>query len=557
MGIRVKVGGIDYQVSDYSVEEQATPLAAGDPTGSVGVMEFSLPLPDPDIHPDHPIVRYGPEWMIGQEVEILSDSRYGFTLGVVDAVAPAGGQFQVSCLSRLGELNIFNVRAQPYVGTLKNAFEYYARVAGITSGVVVDESVANRLVSYPGFTGELWYHLKQMAAAQDCDISLVSGTILLRPIRIRVAERGRTIQRAGQTGVGQLARAIEIYWYKTKAITDELVYPPGGWNPEVEILNVNAGETLEYTLELSSSLTHFQVPEMVTSVDQYYSDSSVYTVVADDGFPVPPDAWHRNGGKVEITLNPDTTSLNVVLTGALNIFTSTGEPSKSFSLALEAVGTGARYSTLRIVGSGVEYDRQLKRIRTGVSEGRTGTEVGLTIDNPFINDLNTLYKLGTRAAKNFSGNVSTTTAEVTSVNARGESGEKQVMSYEAVKDSLAGTVGPGASYRDISGFYEEEGFRSYADVLEWWESQTANDFSNQTFGNVQGARIWDPSRKRWFRIRSATVGPSGISVGTADDDLTIGDVNEFFRSKNYTYDDVQNLRNGLTYDQERMVGLRV
>lgn len=558
MGVRITVGGLDYQVEDYSVQEEATPLAAGDSSGSVGSFSFTLPLPDPDVNPEHPINRYGPEWLNRQTVEIVSDTNYGFTLGSVESVSPGDVTATVQCLSRMGELNIYNVQAQPYVGTLRGAFHYYAELAGILSDVAVDDLIADRPVALPGFSGELWYHLKQLAAAQDCDISLVSGVILLRPIRSRIAERGRTIQRNGSTGGGSLAQAVEVYWYQTEEITDELVYPPGGWVPEVEVLNVNAGETAEYTLELSASLSSFQEPVMVTSVDQHYESTSVYTVLRDDGFPVQPAYWDSLGGKVEITLNDDTRSLSVTLTGPEGVEMTGGEVSKSFSLALESV-RGARYSTLRIVGTGVRFDRQSKRIRTGISPVHTSTEVGVTIDNPFINDLDSLYRAGTRAAKAFTGSVSTYSSEVTTVTTRGDSGEMVSMTYGAVQDALEAELGSGFNYGAAQAYYVGEGFISYGDVLGWWLSQTAHDFSNQTFGNVQGARIWDPTRKRWFRVRSATTTPSGIRIETADDDLTYEDVEEFFKSidPNITYGGVQLYRQGLSYEQERSVGLRV
>lgn len=329
--------------------------------------------------------------------------------------------------------------------------------------------------------------------------------------------------------------------------------------PEVEVLNVNAGETAEYTLELSASLSSFQEPEMVTWVGQNHDSSSVYTVVADDGLPVDPAYWAAQGGNVEITLNDDTRSLSVVLTGPKGVQLSGGNVSKSFSLALASDTTGSRYSTLRIVGTGVRFDRQSKRIRTGVSPVHTSTEVGVTIDNPFINDLDSLYRAGTRAAKAFTGEASTYSSEVTTVTTRGDSGEVVSMTYGAVQDALEGELGSGFSYGGAQNYYVSEGFISYGDVLEWWLSQTAHDFSNQTFGNVQGARIWDPTRKRWFRVRSATTTPSGIRIETADDDLTYEDVEEFFKSidPNITYGEVQLYRQGLTYEQERTVGLRV
>lgn len=557
MGVRVTVGGNDYHVEVYSVSEEATPLDVGDSMGSVGEFGFELPFPDRDLYPSHPLNLYGAEWLIGQDVELLSDSNYGFTLGSVTSVSPSPGGISVSCISELGELNVYNIQAQPFIGTLGQAFEYYLSLVSITTNFAVDDTIASRNVVLPGFSGELWYHLKQLAAAQDCDISLVSGVILLRPVRVRVAQRGRTLQQNGNTGGGPLARAVEVYWYDSRAITDELVYPVGGWEPDTEVLNVNAGETAEYTLELSASLSSIQTPVMQTFVASEYDSSSVYTVVADDGFPVPVDQWALAGGSVEVTLNPGTSSLTVKLTGGEGIPVVTGGFSKTFSLALASDVSGSRYSTLRIVGTGVAYSKDKKRVRTGVSESATATDVGVTIDNPFITDLDSLYRAGTRAAKAYCGINPSFSATVSTVTPRGDTGEPEVLSYGAVEDNLESELGPGFSYSDTQTWYGTLPAGTYLEVNSYWMSQTSDNFTNQTFGNVQGARIWDPLRKRWFRVRSATTSPESISVGVADDDLTHGDVYDYFTSLALTYGDVDTDRSGLTYQQERMVGLRV
>src|SRR5690606_17171476 len=146
--------------------------------------------------------------------------------------------------------------------------------------------------------------------------------ILLRPIRKRIATQNRDTTRSVTTGGDTLARAVEVYQYNNRPITNELVYPPEGWNPEVEVLNVNAGETAEYTLELSASISSFQAPVMQTFVSQGHSSSSVYTVVADDGLPVSPALWEGSGGSVRIEIAEDTSHLLVTLRGATGVPTS-------------------------------------------------------------------------------------------------------------------------------------------------------------------------------------------------------------------------------------------
>src|SRR5690606_33369235 len=105
---------------------------------------------------------------------------------------------------------------------------------------------------------------------------------------------GNDTGRSRSLQVQSTAQSVEVYEYDLEWVEDGLMYPSGGWTPEVAVLNVNAGETAEYTLTdpwLSASLVSIQEPEMVTFVSQEHDSSSVYTVVADDGLPVAPGLW--------------------------------------------------------------------------------------------------------------------------------------------------------------------------------------------------------------------------------------------------------------------------
>lgn len=555
MGIKIEVDGHLYEAVEYSVNEESTPLSAGDSSGSVGTISFVIPAPDPAAPETDPLVKYGPSWFIGKPVT-LSDSYNGYTLGTVKSYSYVydGANIQLNCLSRLSELNIYNVNAQPYVGTLGGAFEYYLSLAGITSGLFVDDSIASRPVALPGFTGELWFRLKQLSVAQDCDISLVSGVILLRPIRARIAETGKAVQRTTGAGGGNLAQTVEVYWYESEAITDELVWPPGGWNPEVEVFNVNSGEWSEYSIELSASVSSIQAPVMQTFVSQDYDASSVFTIVADDGLPVSPSLWADHGGKLELTINEDTTSLTLRLFGARDIPLATGGMSRTFAVALASdSGGSSRYSTLRIVGTGVRYVRRLRVFRTGVTAAQTATEVGETIDNPMITDLESLRRAGVRAAKRWAGVVPNMAGSVTAVNRRGDSGSAKYPTYGEIESELKSELGT-PTYGDVETYYVTTlNLPTYTSIRQYWFETVQDDYENQVFGNVNGARVWDSRSRRWYRIRSGTINRGLISFDSADDDLTHTDIELGFAG--VTYGDVQVSRDGLTYQEDYLLGV--
>lgn len=588
MGIRVTIGGYPFQATDFNVQEDATPLAAGDSSGGVGTVSITLPPPDFDAFPyvdpslfEHygdgtygdgvygsistdiyPTPRdtgwrrirdFGPEFFLGAAIS-LTDTRKGYTLGSVNAVGRNDdGSISFTCLSRLGELNVYGIQADPFVGTLAEALEYYLSLAGISTGWFVDDTIAANPVVFPGWNGELWYRLKQIAVSQDCDLSLVSGVILLRPIRARIATRGRDISRSRTSSVQTLAQAVEVYKYNNRSITNELVYPPGGWTPDVEIFNVNAGEKTEYTIQLSSSLSSFEVPSHEMFVAESFESSSVYTVIGSDGLPVSEELWSAQGGKVEFSLNPDTTSLKLALTGAVNVPTQSGEASSQFSLALASDTTGNRYSTLRIVGSGVSFDKQKVRIRTGVPASKTSTDIGVTIDNPFISTHNDVCRAGTRAARQYAGQVPSLSGSVVAVNRRGDSGQATYPTYEEVQTTLEAELGA-PTYGSVEAYYSSQGLTTYGSVRQFWFETVRDDFTNQVFGNVNGARVFDKASRRWYRIRSATLQADTISF-QADDDLTHGDIEAFHADKSRTYGDVQLILGNLTYKQAELVGL--
>lgn len=584
MGFRIEIDDSAIEAGDYDVQEASSPLSAGDSSGSVGSFSVTFPIPDNSIPigspgfvpPGYGEGPYGETPYGGYDVEVpslwrllrlggpailidrkvrIKDSRKGFTLGTVAGadISDDGGTITVRGSTRLAQLNVYGIQAQPFIGTLRGAFEYYLSLAGVSTDLFIEDDIANRPVVIPGWTGELWYYLKLMAAAEECDISLVSGIILLRSIRKRIATQGRDTARSKSLSTESLAQSIEVYQYNNRQITNELVYPPGGWNNTVEVLNVNAGETTEYTLELSASVSSIQNPVMQTSVAANYQASSVYTVVANDGLPVSPALWASRGGSVSISIDPSTTKLNVTLTGATGIPTSTGEEAQNFSLALGSDTTGNRYSTLRIVGTGVAYDKKKVTVRTGVSPTQTATEVGVTIDNPFISTTNQLYRAGTRAAQKFAGPVFTLSGSVTAVNRRGDSGQATYPTYATVQAALVTALGT-PTYASVQNYYTSQGLTTYESVRQFWFEQFRNDDVDQVFGNVQGARVYDKKTRRWYRVRSGRLSASIVSF-EADDDLTHGDVQAFYSGK--TYEQVkQALAGGVfTYAEVERLGM--
>ncbi len=550
MGVKVTIGGSVYEVSQYSVEEASTPLAAGDSSGQVGSISFNIPKPDEFMQPSNPINVYGLMHLIGKEVK-LTDTYKGYTIGTIQSAQYSADNsvIQIAALSRLVDLNIYNVQVDPFTGFVSDAFEYYLSVANITTGFVVldteDRELSTEVVAFQGWEGELWYNLKQIATAIDCDISLVSGLIVLRPIRSHVATRGRDISRSIAINSGNFAKYIDVYYYNNTSVTDEIIYPAGGWNSTVEIISVNAGEVLEKDLQLSASVSSIVQPTMQTYVGPYDNASSVYTIVGDDGVPIPPALWANSGGRLTLSINPDSKSLKLIVIAPSGLMKGNNTEIQSFSIALSDDSGSARYSTLRILGTGVVYNKQVKRFPTGVSASQASSEIGITIDNPFLSSIDDVNRTGIRAIRKYNGSEYALTGSVVSVNSLGDTGIVTGYDYEHFA-----ALYPGDTYEEVE--LAQDG-ATYFEVVQTLNEGITDSLSNQVFGNVAGSRIWDSISKRWYRIRSSTLDYSSISF-TAEDDLMHEDIfNELFDGN--TYGTIDGWYDTLTYAQVDLLGI--
>lgn len=500
MGVTLKIGGYPFPVQSWQITEDSIPLAANDTSGSTGQITATLKAPDPDL--EH-VQNTGMKWVLdfgytilqGKALEFL-DTRWGSLTGVVSSVSrPSPATIQVTANVLLNRLNAFNVKAKPFAGSLGNLIRYYVGLGDPQATVSVDPSLETRQLAVPGWNGELWYYLKMLAMAHEFDISTVNGVYTFRRLRQRELPKGLDVSIAAESPVPNLAQTIEVYRYNNRRIVNELVYPPGGWTTSTEVLNVNAGEVSEYTLQLSASVSSVQLPTLQTFVAPDYDASSVYTIVANDGLPVSQAQWAESSGFVHLRIGEDSTSLIITLRGATRVPLRNGGFASNFSLALASEDSGSRYSTLRIVGTGVAFEKEKVTIRTGATERETGTVVGVTIDNPFLSDKNQQYRAGTKAAAQFVNPIPNRAGQVTNA-----------------------VLTPG-----------------------------------NTLGNIGGMRAFDKATQRPYRIRRSTVSPATLSYN-AEDDLLHDDVEQFRAGR--TYGEVDAKRAGLTYLDDYLMGLR-
>lgn len=484
---------------DFTINIDSTPLDSSDSTGGVG--DFTLITTTPE----EPYA-LSLENLIDREIAVYDSDGWvntpnGVLLGgrVSNIVEQDGVGFTISGELELGGLNVRNVVMPPFHGTLEDLIELYLDTR-LKSGtqITVHPDIADRTMTVPGWKGELWYHIKMLCAAEDVEFVYPStGQAELRPVR---HIEGRTLTASDlnrTTDAAELAQYIEVKEYNNVWVDDKLFYPPGGWDEGVEIISINAGETLEFNLELEGSVQSIQQPTMVTHVSRDHVSSSVYSVVGDDGFPIQPAMWNDFGGSVKLEIGDDTRHLILTVTAPEGLHKDNGEPMQSFSLAMASGDTSPRYSSLRIVGTGVWYSNDDPvKFPTGVEaatsdEFELGEEVGVTIDNPFL----------------------ATRAHVASAVYRAS------MKYIGYNSTISGTV---QRLSDAQSFMEDAGARVFYDT-------------------------------RPYRARSATYTPNGVQF-TAENDLTVGDIQTAFEGM--TWAQVKDLFSGLTHKEVLIKGYK-
>lgn len=498
-------------LESYEVQEDATPLAGDDTAGGVGQLTFNV---TEDRSAEGTI-------LLLNDVITLSDGTRGTTVGTVSAVGSNNWLATVTADSRLGIL-VAERQAKPFVGTLEAAFRYYLGLANLTTAIVVDDAIKARPVTYPGWFGTIWDFLKQLCIAEGVEISLVSNQIVLRPIRKNLIDTTRFSDESWNVNNGQLARAVEVCYYENTWRTNALVYPKGGWQEDVEVYQVDAGERREVQIPLEISLSSIQQPNPIDYVDaDYTGPSSVYAITGNDGLPIGAGRWTANGGKITVAINEDTKSLT------LTIYGSTETKYAPYRIGVSS-GPSDTYSSLRLVGTGVFFEQKSIVVGTGVPFDRTAQEIGAKVENPAITNISQAYDVALRTAIRWGTPAQTVSINASAVNRRGETG-----SYRYPLLSEMDTYNTGKTLDQLDAEWLNH---TITEVDKFWKDRAASDFANQAFGNIAGARL--PYRQAMYRVRSATINPSGISM-QAEADTTVNDFDAKWKGKTLDAFDAQ------------------
>ena len=496
MAVDIRVDGKWYpNASNYSVQEDATPVIASDTSGGVGQTSFT--------HPETSDTK-----LLIDGIMSLTDGTQGVTQGVIRSLASSDKVATITADSRLAFL-VAEKTVPPFQGLLGTAIQMYLSLGGITTGIVIDPTLFNKQVVLQGFKGDLWFYLaKTLAPVYKFEIALVSNNIVFRPWRTRDTQRHRDSQRQFGLDNSDLAQTVIAHYYDNKYMIGAAAYPAGGWNEDVPIYQVDAAETLVVQLDTSSSLTSVVQPVAVDYVGRFQTSASVYSVTGKDGLPVTAAQWTAGGGSIVASIKDDTRTIEVTITG------SRFEDLAPYQIAMSA-GSSSTYSSLRLVGTGVFFEDKSVNMITGQSVITAPQELGFELENTAVSTLGQAYDVGVWMSHRYSVPKMTISVTTRGINRLGDNGNYRYPIVDEWNAEYAGL--------NLTAWNAIWSGKTLFDHDDYWYQKTANDFANQAFGNIVGARVYDDFG--YYRVRSSTVQEANADYD-AEWDTTLDDLND-------------------------------
>jgi len=492
-------------VIGYSYSEDSTPVIPGDSSGGVGSLSFStLDSAESSI-------------LFYKDEVHLVDTHNGSITGRVSNISGTDGVVNYTGVSNLIRLNIS--RRIPYInGTVGEIVSYIFAEAGIITGFTIDEDIDAILAVCPEYDGDLWILLKDLCSVYEFEISLIDDVITVRKLRERTINLFDTITEGWSVADANLAQTIEVNYYNYEENLDALVYPKGGWNEDVQVYQVDANQVLQFDIELDIFLSYIVPPQIESTVGRYDDADSVYCIAGNDGLPVAPALWSGYGGSLVAEIDAERSNIiHVTVTGA-NL-----PDYGPFRIGVSS-GPSDYYSSLRIRGGGLFYEKKTVSQPTGLSEEETSNLVGITIDNRNISTLSQARDIAKRAILPYGMPKVSYTFSAPNLGdfltAPGQIVYTRFFEY----DEQTGTD----SFTEVDG---DIGVWSFEDFDENLPSSVVDGTEFQMFGNVNGARV--KYRDSWYRVRSASITPTSVDA-SSDWDNMFSDVNTVNAENTFT-----------------------
>lgn len=523
MSTDILIGGkrLTDKIVSYSATEYATPLDPSDMSGGAGQITVVA-----EKQPETRFVRR-------KRIEVV-DGQHGTTYGTISSTSSANDFADTLTADSPLIALAYTRTAAPFSGTLGDLLRYYLGLVGLTD-VIIDANIDPRPFTAPGWTGVVFDAIKRICAAERIELSFVADSVVVREVRQRIANNKRDSAVSVSVDDTRLASAVEVFYIHSVARhASTLIYPAGGWSEEDKIISVGANEVEEVEIDLDPgsgneglgvSIESLVQPVCQDFVGREVVDASVYCVMGNDGKPIPAARWESMGGSLEVEIGEDTRSLIVRVTG------SSEEELAPFRIAATA-GDSHNYSSLRVMGAGVVFDRRMIRAETGHSSDIAAQEV-LQVESDFIVGIDSAWKALFATFATATGPHSSISVTTRGINRQKDASIAQSPTIGNFNAMYAGQT--------IGDFNTEWSGKTIADVNKMLFDSVALTFQNQAFGNIAGARVLHDGC--WYRIVEGAVNFGQVTY-TAVRDTTIGDWNTHYAGK--TIGDFNALASGKT-----------
>ena len=477
--------GHSSNVINYSYTEGSTPLVPGDESGAIGDVSIEV------------LNENNASILLYKDDFYLQDNFHGSVQGSVESVAGNNDTVTMGGRSRLAALNVEDI-IPPRTGTIGNIIEAVINAVGEETNILKDAGLSTATVNAPGYEGDVWVYIKQLCSAYETEVTVIRDYIVIRPTRQRTIDATNLIDKSWQVQDIELAQTFDVAYYNYTPRTDYLVYPEGGWNSEVQVYSVAANETTEFEVDLEFFLTSVQQPQVFDTVAKDYGTVSCYSVSGNDNLPVSAAFWEAFEGDMAFEILGDGSRVKVTITGP------TYEPLSPYSISISDGSTS--YSTLRMVGTGMDYNRLLYTEETGLTPTEAPTVKGTEIDNPAINTLAEAKRYALFARRLYALPTQTySTSGRTFPRLEGSIPSIFYPTFDDYNDS----VPTGYSFANFNSDYVGQTFDDFTVAL--------GNVVPQGFGEVAGSRVQLDDAV--YRVRSSNITPDIISFDAEYDTL--------------------------------------
>lgn len=398
MGVNV-LGAGNCHPTAWSFQEQSVSRDRGNPSGAVSQLQLAG------------YGNYNPLGKKDSQITLVTDSA-GWVVMEVAAAQRGSDGWSLEATDHRQVLAVEGKVEPKLETTLMDATIRYYKAAqraqgsiGQTRVVIHPKVAALKKFQVPQVKGDVWSNYKKFLSANNLTCAWVGACLWIFPIGEHEPTDFRGVTSEWQISEQDTEPSSTISCYvhhrRETSSTDfrgwDVVYPPkktfyptsgkhmGGADTEPVVLTVDAREVVTTTLEITTELTGLVNPVCVDEVQvgrrpMQQSQVGLYTVVGSDNRPIRAAMWRSFGGSLEAKIGDRPSTIDVTIRGADIPWLA------PFRIA-ESDGK-KDYSSLYLVGSGVEVDIEEVRLNTGSVRG----EEPVVIDNEAIVNVDQAYE---------------------------------------------------------------------------------------------------------------------------------------------------------------------